>query len=333
MKLIVPMAGKGTRLRPHTHVTPKPLLPVLGASMVEHIVSTFVEVLPKKIEEAVFILGPDFPQAVQDLLTSICAKFDIKASFGVQEEAKGTAHAIYCAKEHLAGEVISVFADTLFLMDKVESLEKDVISWVKTVEDPSRFGVIVRNEAGEAVGFVEKPQELISNEALIGIYYVKDGAKLRAKIEHIMDYNMCSPRGEYELTDAFDLMLKDGASMDTATVNDWLDCGTIPALVETTFFMMDKPENLKKAGKVENSILIEPVYIAEGARVQNSVLGPYVAIEANAQVEGSVLKNTILFANAKIKDANLADSVIGHHALVVGNPQKANIGDHSDVRI
>lgn len=327
------MAGKGTRLRPHTHVTPKPLLPVLGASMVEHIVSTFVQVLPKKIDEAVFILGPDFPQSVRDLLTEICQRFDIKAAFAVQEQAKGTAHAIWCAREHLSGEVISVFADTLFLMDKVEHLEDDVVSWVKTVEDPSRFGVIVRNEAGEAVGFVEKPQELISNEALIGIYYIKDGNRFKEKVDYMMDNDICSPRGEYELTDAFDLLLKDGAKMSTATVNDWLDCGTIPALVETTFFMMDKPEYLKKAGKTENSVLIEPVYIAEGALVRNSILGPYVAIEANAQVEDSVLRKSIVFAEAKIKAAHLAESVIGHHALVVGNPAKANIGDHSDCMI
>ena len=176
MRLIVPMAGRGTRLRPHTHVTPKPLLPVVGRTMVERIVETFAEAIGD-FEEAVFILGPDFGDEVRQQLTAICDRFGIAASFGVQETAKGTAHAIAQAGDKLAGECVLVFADTLFTMDKAPDLDADAVIWVMEVEDPSRFGVVVKD--GERItDFVEKPDTPISNEAIVGIYYVQEGERL-----------------------------------------------------------------------------------------------------------------------------------------------------------
>lgn len=329
MKLIIPMAGRGTRLRPHTHVTPKPLLPVVGISMVERIVTTFAKVLPKPITQAVFVLG-DFPEEVNQQLTEICQRHGIEARFALQEEAHGTGHAISCARDYLEGEIITVFADTLFLMEPGVTLDADIIAWIRHVDDPSRFGVVVRDESGKATGFVEKPQELISTEALIGIYFVKEGEKLREALDYMMTNKMSSPRGEYELTDAYDLMLKNGARLETATVTDWLDCGTIPALKDTTRFILER-ENGKEDATIVDSVVIEPCYIGPGAVVRRSVVGPYVSVEAGATVIESVIADSILFAQAQVENMVLADSVVGQFAQIRGTAAPVNIGDHSEL--
>ena len=181
------MAGRGTRVRPHSHVTPKPLIPVLGASMVERIVTNFSNVFPDRMEEAVFVLGKDFPQEINDELTEICDRHGLTARFGVQEEKLGTAHAVYCAGEYLSGDCISVFADTLFTMEPDVDLEgADGVAWVKHVDDPSRFGVVLR-ENGRITDFVEKPEEPISHEAVIGIYYIREGEALKKDIEYLLE--------------------------------------------------------------------------------------------------------------------------------------------------
>jgi glucose-1-phosphate thymidylyltransferase len=332
MRLIVPMAGRGTRLRPHTHVTPKPLIPVCGTSMVERIIKSIAGVLPRELDEAVFILGPDFPQEVQDRLSEICGRLGIEAGFGVQERALGTAHAVHQAGDRLAGECVIVFADTLFYMDEKLDLEDaDGVLWVKHVDDPRRFGVVVKDDAGAITDFVEKPQEPISNEAIIGIYYIKDGAKLGRDIQYLIDHEVKGTGGEYQLTDALDRMLKDGAVFRTAAVNEWLDAGTIPALKETTKIILEKEQADAKQGRVDNSIVIEPVFIGAGAAVTDSVVGPYVAIHGNARVNGSVLRDTIVFEDATVEGASLDDSIVGQHALVQSVAGRINIGDHSEV--
>ncbi|HCR49226.1 MAG TPA: sugar phosphate nucleotidyltransferase [Rhodothermales bacterium] len=329
MRLIIPMAGRGTRLRPHTHVTPKPLLPVLGSSMVERIVTTFTELLPNQVQEAVFILG-DFPTEVRDQLRLICRRLGIKASFAVQDKAMGTAHALYCAKEYLEGEVFSIFADTLFYMEPDFKLDSDVVAWVKLVEDPRAYGVVVRDKQGRAVGFVEKPTELISREALIGIYYIKDGARLKQVIQDMMDEKALSLRGEYELPDAFDRMLQNGATLDTATVTDWLDCGTLPALLDTTKIVMQKERSAFR-GNLTNTVIIEPVYIGPGALIRNSVIGPFASIEAGATITDSIVRDSIVFSNATIEGAMIKDSFVGQHAFVKGFATPINVGDHASV--
>lgn len=333
MKLIIPMAGRGTRVRPHSHVTPKPLLHVKGRSMVERIVDTFNRVLPRGLDEGVFILGPDFGAEVREELREICERHGMEAHFGVQERAQGTAHAVLCAGDHLAGDGIVVFADTLFDMEPGVALEgADVVAWVKHVEDPSRFGVAVREEE-RIVELVEKPKELISNEALIGIYYVNELAKLREEIEHLIEHDVRGVGGEFQLTDAFDRMLKEGLVFKTAGVTEWLDCGTIPALLETTRVILDKEGEDLRQGEVEDSVIHEPVYIGPGARVVGSVVGPYVSIEAGAEVHRSVVRGSILFREARIEGAMLEDSLIGQHAEVRSEPYTLNVGDHSEVRL
>ena len=330
MKLIIPMAGRGKRLRPHSHVTPKPLLAVKGTSMVERIVDTFNHVLPHHLDEGVFVLGPDFGADVRRQLIDICTRHAMEAHFVVQEEALGTAHAVSVTGDHLKGEGIVVYADTVFEMDPGVQLEgADVIAWVKEVEDPSRFGVAVR-EGERIVAFVEKPQELISKEALIGIYYVKDLTQLQRTINHLFEHDIRGKGGEFYLTDAFDLMLKDGHVFKTATVTAWLDCGTLTALMDTTRHLLDG-EALPPPDAVENSVLLEPVYIGEGARVTNSVVGPYVSIEAGATIKGSILRDSIVFEGARVENVVLKDSFIGAHATVNPTTPSLNIGDHAVV--
>ncbi|MEM1271535.1 MAG: sugar phosphate nucleotidyltransferase [Bacteroidota bacterium] len=331
MKLVIPMAGRGTRLRPHTHVTPKPLLPVLGISMVERIVETFIRVLPKKLEAGVFVLGPDFPEEVYEQLREICSRHGMAAEFAVQERALGTAHAVYAAHEYLDGEAIVVFADTLFDMEPGVDLEgADVVAWTKWVEDPRRFGVVLK-DGDRITDFVEKPKEIISHDALIGIYFVREAAQLRDAIAYLIE-NEITGHGEYQLTDAFDHMLKDDKVFKTTSVTEWLDAGTIPALKDTSYIILNKETDRLKQGESEDSVLIEPVYIGEGARVVRSVVGPNVVIEAGATVSDAILKNTIVFGEATVANAVLDDAVIGHHATVDGRAQTLNVGDHSVVR-
>ena len=334
MKLIIPMAGRGTRLRPHTHVTPKPLMPVRGTSMVERIIDTFSSTLPRGFDEAVFILGPDFGQPVRDRLTSISEARGMTAHFGVQETALGTAHAVAQAADHLDGECVVVFADTLFYMDETPNLDaSDAVIWVKHVEDPSRFGVVVKDENDHITDFVEKPSEPISNEAIIGIYYVKDGATLKREIQYLMDHNVTGHGDEYQLTDALDRMLKGGAVFKTASVTEWLDCGTIPAIKDTSKVILDKEETGEKEGTVENSTLIEPVYLGPNARIVDSVVGPYAAVHGGAEIANSVVKNTIVFGDARIDDSALDDALVGQHAVVKGFSGRLNIGDHATVGV
>ncbi|MEM6326977.1 MAG: sugar phosphate nucleotidyltransferase, partial [Bacteroidota bacterium] len=315
---------------PHTHVTPKPLLPVVGRTMVERIIETFAGALPTGFEEAVFVLGPDFGTEVERQLTEICERFGIVARFGVQSEPLGTAHAVAMAEEGLAGECVIVFADTLFTMDEAPSLDSDAVIWVMEVEDPSRFGVVVKD--GETISrFVEKPDTPISNEAIVGIYYVREGADLKREIEYLIANDVTGKGGEYQLTDALDRMLQNGSRFTTARVTEWLDCGTIPAIQDTTREVLAKDGENRKDGSVDNSTIIEPVFIGEGATVTDSVVGPFAAIHGGATVEGSRVANSIVFGDATVTDATLDDSLVGHHASVRGFAGTLNIGDHATV--
>jgi glucose-1-phosphate thymidylyltransferase len=332
MKLIVPMAGRGTRLRPHSHVTPKPLIHICGRSMVERIIETIAEVLTRDLEEAVFILGPDFGYDVREQLSEICERRGMRASFEVQERPLGTAHAVFQADAALAGECVIIFADTLFTMDEPPDLiGADALIWVKHVDDPRRFGVVLKDDAGTITDFVEKPSEPISNEAIIGIYYVRDGAGLRREIQYLIDNEVKGAAGEFQLTDALDRMLKGGAVFRTASVSEWLDAGTIQALLDTTRVILDKEQGLAQEGTVEDSVVHGPSYVGPGAVVRGSEIGPYVAIHEGARVYRSTLRDTIVFAHADLSECQLRESVVGRHVALHGAAGRFNVGDHSEV--
>lgn len=331
MKLIIPMAGRGKRLRPQSSVTPKPLLSVAGTCMVERIVEGFRDVLPHPIAEGVFILSPGFGLDVRTKLTEICRRHGMETHFVVQEEALGTAHAVAVTGDHLQGEGIVVYADTVFQMMPGLALEgADVVAWVKEVEDPSRFGVAVR-EGPRIVAFVEKPEELISNEALIGIYYVRDLSRLRQAIDHLFTKDIRGKGGEYYLTDALDVMLNDGLEFRTAVVTAWLDCGTLDALMDTTRYLLRSKQQTARDG-VTNSILVEPVFIAPGAVVTDSILGPDVSVERDARITSSIIRTSIVFEGAHVDHAVLENSFVGAHARIVKTAPSLNVGDFSTVQ-
>jgi glucose-1-phosphate thymidylyltransferase len=312
-------------------VTPKPLLSVKGRTIVERIVDTFARVLPEVPDEGVFVLGPDFGQEIRDQLEQICEARDMTASFAVQHDAEGTAHAVGCADEHLEGDGIVVFADTLFAIDDdVDLGDSDVVVWVKEVDDPSRFGVAVRD--GETVSrLVEKPDEPISNEAIIGIYYVRDLADLKSEIDYLIENDVRGKGGELQLTDAFDRMLQSGDVFTTASVDAWMDCGTIPALLDTTSRILDRETDDLHQGTVKDSVIHDPVYIGPGAMIDGAVVGPHVSVEAGATVKDAVVRDSIVFQDGRVENSVLRDSIVGRHAVAEKTVGVVNVGDHSEI--
>ena len=332
MHLIIPMAGRGKRLRPQSNVTPKPLLSVCGQSMVERIVAGFERMLPRPVTDCVFILGPSFERDAQPLLTDICARYKVRPHFVVQHKPLGTAHAVSVAADYLSGEGIVVYADTVFDMGTpVDLSDTDVMVWVKHVEDASRFGVAVR-EADRVVRFVEKPREPISNEALIGIYYVRDLGLLHNSIQHLFAQGVCGVGGEYYLTDAFDHMLGSGLVFRTTSVRHWLDCGTLAAFMDTVRHLLDADAGAPAPVAVERCVVVPPVYLAPGARAEDSVIGPYVCLEKNATATRSVVRNSILFEGAAVSDAVLDMSFVGAHSTLRMPSNSVNVGDFSEIR-
>lgn len=331
MKLIIPMAGRGTRVRPHSHTIPKPLLPVAGTMIVERIVETFARTLDRSITEIIYILGPDFGKEIRQTLEEMSARHNAKATFGVQENALGTAHAVACAGDKLKGEVIIVFADTVFdSKDKVSVENADSVIWLKEVEDPSRFGVAVF-EGDKITEFVEKPSEPISNFAIIGVYYFKNGEALMKEIQYLIKHDITGHGGEYQLTDALDRLLKDGKVFKKATVDEWLDCGTIPAWLSTTGEILAKENH--EYGQYEASTIFPPVFIGEGVEISNSEIGPNVSIEAGSQINKSKIRDTIIQENTILNDCDLSRSTIGNHAEVIGAKGEIHIGDHSVLKL
>ena len=333
MKLIIPMAGRGTRVRPHSHTVPKPLLPVAGTMIIERLVETFIRTLDRKIDEVVYILGPDFGQDIKDQLSEMSDRHNAKATFRVQFPALGTAHAVACANDDLDGEVIVAFADTLFDSKEKFNIEgADSVIWLKRVEDPSRFGVAV-HEGENITGFVEKPEEFISDLAIIGVYYFKDGQELKRQVNRVIDEDIKGPGGEYFLTEALDNMINQGKVFKIATVDEWLDCGTLPAWLETTGEIVAKENHSFDASNYPGSTIIPPVFIADDVIIENSVIGPKVSIEAGSIIKNSKIENTIIRDHASLADVETSGSTIGANTSIINVKGKIDIGDHSSVEI
>ena len=333
MKLIIPMAGRGTRVRPHSHTVPKPLLPVAGKMIVERIVETFARTLNRDIDEIVFILGPDFGQEIKDALKAMSDRQNAKATFRVQEKAEGTAHAVYCAEEDLDGECIIVFADTIFDMEGSVSIEDaDSVVWLKKVEDPSRFGVAVEKD-GKITDFVEKPEEPISNLAIIGVYYFKDGAELKKEIEYLLDNNIRGKGSEFQLTDALDRLLKDDKVFKKATVDQWLDCGTLPAWRETSGIITEKEYEEIDEDRFPDTKIIPPVYIGDDVELENCIIGPKASIAAGSKLKKCTVKNSLIQEQSTLEDCNIEDSTIGRHVELKDVDQEVHLGDHTKIGI
>jgi len=330
MKIIVPMAGQGKRMRPHTLTVPKPLIPIAGKPIVQRLVEDIAEICGESISEVAFVIG-DFGKEVEASLIKIAESVGAKATICYQDEALGTAHAVLCAKEALKGEVIVAFADTLFRAKFDFDRNKDGMIWVHSVEDPRAFGVVKINGSGVITDFVEKPQEFVSDLAIIGIYYFKDGENLNKELQYLIDNNI-KEKGEYQLTNALENMKNKGLQFVPGKVDEWLDCGNKNATVYTNQrVLVNSADKVKtQAGRFGSDVkIIEPCFIAEGVEISNSEIGPYVSIGANSKISHSKISNSIIQTNAQLSNISFTNSMIGNHAQLDGERNEFSLGDYS----
>lgn len=332
MNIIIPMAGMGKRMRPHTLTTAKPLLPIAGKPIVQRLVEDIIATSNEKVDEIAFIIGPSFGKEVEDHLCKVAAELGAKGKICYQEKALGTAHAILCAAESLTGNVFIAFADTLFKATFSIDTNKDAIVWTQKVEDPSAFGVVKLNGANEIEAFVEKPAEFVSDLAIIGVYYFKDGANLKKELQRLIDESIML-KGEYQITDAMDHMLKKGMKFYTDQVEEWLDCGNKDATIYTNQRILeikkDTEQLVHPSAVVENSVIISPCYIGKGVTVKNAVVGPYVSLEAGATVEDARIKNCIIQSDSIVKKVYIENSLLGKNVTYVEKPKELSLGDFS----
>lgn len=333
MKIIVPMAGRGSRLRPHTLTIPKPLIPVAGKPIVHRLVEDIAGVLNQDIEEVAFIIHESFGEKVEQDLIAIAEKLGAKGTIYYQNEALGTGHAIMCAKESLSGPAVIAYADTLIRADFELDPTADSVIWVKQIENPEAFGVVKLNDKNEIVELVEKPKEFVSDLAVIGIYYFKDIAVLKQELQNVLDNNIQNG-GEYQINDGIKNMMANGKIFKTGEVSAWMDCGNKNVTVETNsrmlaFLAEDKESLISKNVKIENSTIIEPCFIGEDVVLINATVGPNVSLGNGCHVVNSSIKNSLVQTHAHIKNANLDNAMIGNHASFDGNFTSISIGDYS----
>lgn len=333
MKIIVPMAGRGSRLRPHTLTTPKPLIPIAGKPIVHRLVEDIAKVLNDKIEEIAFIIHESFGKQTEKDLIAIAEKLGAKGTICYQNEALGTAHAILCAKESMSGPIVVAYADTLFRADFNLDKTADSVIWVKQVEDPSAFGVVQLNDKNEIVDFVEKPATFVSDLAIIGIYFFKSGETLRKELEFLLDNNIIKG-GEYQLTDALENMKQKGMRFVPGQVDEWMDCGNKDVTVDTnnrmlTFLEAENSNYVSSSTQLENSTIIPPCYIGDNVVLKNATIGPNVSLGDHSKVENATIKNSLIQTHAFIANANLDNAMIGNHAKYNGNHTNISIGDYS----
>lgn len=334
MNIIIPMAGMGKRLRPHTLTVPKPLLPIAGKPIVQRLVEDIAVVCNQAVDEIAFVVG-EFGEEVERRLLTIAESVGAKGRICYQREALGTAHAVLCAADSLQGNVVVAYADTLFRANFRLDVSQEAIVWVQQVPDPSAFGVVSLNRTGEITGFVEKPQTFISDLAIIGIYYFRDGAALRRELEFLIENNI-QVKGEYYLTDAIENLRQKGTKFVPGRVEEWLDCGNKTATVETNQRYLEFIRNtdlVAASAKLVNSVLIPPVFVGENAVVENTVLGPHVSVGAGTRVINSVVRNCIVQENTTLQHVNLANSMVGSFASVQGRATDLSVGDYNVIQL
>lgn len=326
MKVVIPLAGKGTRLRPHTHTVPKPLLEVAGKAVLDYVVEDVLESL--EVEELIFITGH-----LQEMVRAhVQAKFDVPSVFVEQEVQDGTAGAINLARPFVEGPLLIIFVDTLFDADLSvidRHPEADGLIWAKEVEDYQRFGVIVTDGDGYMQRIVEKPQEPISRLANIGLYYIRNYSLLFEGIDHTLASG--THLGEYFLTDAFQYMIEQGARILVPEVEGWYDCGKLATLLATNLHLLEQGRSRRPADSGNNEI-VDPVRIEEGVELDDSTIGPNVSIASGARILRSRLANCIIGENSVIERCELSDSLVGSDARVSDFSGKVMLGDHSEAR-
>ena len=333
MKIVVPMAGMGKRLRPHTLTIPKPLVPIAGKPIVQRLVEDLANTCPEPIDEIAFVIG-DFGEEVEQKLLSVARELGAKGSIHYQKEPLGTAHAILCAKEALQGKVMVAFADTLFRIDSSFDPAHDGVLWVRQIEDPSQFGVVQLNDSGAITDFVEKPSEFVSDLAMIGIYYFREGEILREELQYLIDNNVIKG-GEYQLPDALLNMTKKGHRLVTEEVSEWLDCGNKNAVVhsnERVLANLHEDELISSRSVSKNSVIIPPCYIGPDAVIEESVIGPFVSIGSGSHVSRSLISHSIIQENSQVSGVNWKNSMVGNHVRWEERPGDLSAGDYTTMK-
>jgi glucose-1-phosphate thymidylyltransferase len=322
MKVLIPVGGRGTRLKPHTLTTPKPLITVAGKAILFHIID---RILPYNPEEMVLVIPPDGENIYRAVKNEYA---NLKVNYTVQEQPLGLGHAIYVGLERaLNSELLIVLGDTIIDVTlKPEDFKEDFIG-VKEVENPSRFGVAVVDQDGYIVQVVEKPSYFISNLAISGIYYFKNPLMLKESLEYVIK-NDIKTKGEYQLTDAIQHMLTKGFRPKAIHIEEWYDCGTVEALLATNKFLLLKHSNKKT---FPNTLIIPPCYIEEEAEIANSLIGPYVSIGKGAKIFNSIIQNSIINEFAEVENVIITSSIIGKESYLKGSAKIVNLGDSSEM--
>lgn len=335
MKIIVPMAGRGSRLRPHTLSVPKPLIPIAGKPIVHRLVEDIAKILKEPIEEIAFILGDVafFGDDVVASLEELAQGLGAKASIYRQDLPLGTGHAIMCAKESLSGPAVIAYADTLIRADFDLDPNADAVIWVKQVDEPEAYGVVKLNAANDITELVEKPAEFVSDLAVIGIYYFKEVGDLKKELQGVLDNNIQNG-GEYQINDGIKAMMAKGKIFKTGSVDEWMDCGNKNVTVETNsrmlgFLQAENADLVAKNVTLNNSTIVPPCFIGENVVLTNATVGPNVSLGKGSQVTDSTLKNSLIQTNVKIKNANLDNAMIGNHVVFDGTFTAISIGDYS----
>ena len=327
MKVILPLAGKGTRLRPHTHITPKPMLKIAGKPVIDYVMEDLQRL--GNVEQVVYITG-HLKDKVEEYAR---AKYPFDAVFIEQKVQDGTAGAVALARDFVDQPVFIIFVDTIFDADLsvVNRTDADGIIWVKTVDDYQRFGVVVTDHDGNMTKIVEKPTTPISKRANIGLYYIRNWKLLYEGI----DWTLRQPKnkGEYYLTDAFQYMIDHGAKIKVIDVEGWYDAGEQGTLLETNRIMLEKGRARRPSSLPPDVRVIDPVYVEDNVVLSDTTIGPNVAIGAGSRVEGSELRDTIVGSGSTVVNSTLADSLIGDAAVVEGVRGQINVSDHSVVRV
>ncbi len=335
MNIIIPMAGMGKRMRPHTLTTPKPLIPIAGKPIVQRLVEGIAKIVGNEIDEIAFVIGRNFGSEIEADLLQIAEDLNAKGTINYQDEALGTAHAVYAAAGALSGDVIVAFADTLFRADFSLDTSTDGTVWVQAVEDPRAFGVVQLDNEGIITDFVEKPENPQSDLAIIGIYYFKDGDRLKREIEFLLN-NDIKEKGEYQLTNALDNMKNAGLRFGAGKVTEWWDCGNKNATVYANQRVLANANGEKLIAddlQSKDSQVIEPCFIGENVKLKNAKIGPYVSVGDNTVIEDSVIENSIIQSNSSLTNANLENSMLGNFVIYDGRSNQVSLSDYSTLKV
>ena len=331
------MAGRGSRLRPHTLTVPKPLIKIAGKSILSQLVLDVSKLVEEPIEEMAFVLGDEkfFGDEIVFELKKLAKRYNAKASIYRQLSPLGTGHAIMCAEKSLKGKAMVIYPDALIKTNTSFNKNADAVILTKEVENPEAYGVVKLNTENSVMELVEKPKDKVSNLAVIGLYYFKDISQLKTQLQKVIEEKIIHS-GEYQINDGLLKMMKNGQIFKVAKVSEWLDCGNVKSSINSNKKMLefhhnDKNDLISKDVKLINSKIVHPVFIDKNITIENSTVGPYVSIHKNTKIINSEISNSIIGESTVVRNATISDSMIGNNCKYNGDYKSISIGDFSEL--